>query len=82
MSKSLWVFFKEGPASVSGDIVLAKTVINIESAKDIYKAKIEKYGEKVLNFDDKYSQVCATIRLSCEDGFCVQVKDVESPHEI
>ena len=43
---------------------------------------MEKYKEKLLDCDDKYSRACATIRLSCEDGPRVHIKGVESPHEI
>ena len=73
---------KERPASVSGDIVLAEAVINTESAKDVYEAKMEKYEEKLLECDDKYSRACANIRLSCEDGPRVHIKGIKSPHEI
>ena len=43
---------------------------------------MEKYEEKLLDCDDKYSRACATIRLNCEDGPRVHIKGVESPHEI
>ncbi len=48
----------------------------------MYEAKMEKYREKLLDYDDKYSRACATIRLNCEEGPRVYIKGVESPHEI
>lgn len=39
---------KEKTALVSGDIVVVKAIVNTELAKDAYKAKIEKYKEKLL----------------------------------
>ena len=72
---------EERPASVSGDLGV-EAVINTESAKDMYEAKMEKYREKLLDYDDKYSRAFATIRLNCEEGPRVYIKGVESPHEI
>ena len=71
---------EEQPASVAGG-TLVKAVINTDSAKDVYETKMEKYREKLLNCDDKYSRACATIRLSC-NGPWVHIKGVESPHKI
>ena len=80
--KPPWALPEERPASVIGDIVLAEAVINTESAKDVYEAKMEKYEEKLLDCEDKYSRACATIRLSCEDGPRVHTKGAEIPQEI
>ena len=73
---------EEKPAEVSGEIVLVEAVVNTKSAKDAHEAKMERYEEKLLDCDDKYSRACATIRLNCEDGPRVHIKGVESPHEI
>lgn len=45
---------KEKSASVSDDVAV-KAVINTESASNMYEAKIEKYREKLLDYDNKYS---------------------------
>ena len=73
---------EERAASFNGDIVVTEAVVNTELAKDAYEAKMERYEEKLLECNDKYSRACATIRLNCEDGPRVHIKGVESPHEI
>ena len=73
---------EEKPASVGDDGKSVEAVVNTESAKDVYEAKMEKYKEKLLDCENKYSRACATIRLNCEDGPCIHIKGVESPHEI
>ena len=73
---------EEKPASVGDDGKSVKAVVNMESAKDVYEAKIEKYKEKFLDCNDKYFRACATIRLNCEDGPRIHIKGVESPHEL
>lgn len=54
---------KEKLVSVRDDEKSVKAVVNTKLAKDIYKAKMEKYKKKLLNCDDKYSQVYVTIQL-------------------
>ena len=73
---------KERAASFNGNIVVTEAVVNTELAKDAYKAKMKRYEKKLLKYNDKYSRTCATIRLNCEDGLCIHIKDVESPYEI
>ncbi len=72
---------EEKPASISG-YVEVEAVVNTESAKDMYEAKMEKYKEKLLDYNDKYSRAFATIWLNYEEGPCVHIKGVESLHEI
>ena len=43
----------------------------------MHEARMEKYGDKLLDFDNKYSQAFAPIRLNCEDGPRVYVKGVK-----
>lgn len=74
--------FEEKKALVSDDIGITEAVINTQSAKNAYEAKVEKYKEKLLECDDKYSRACVTIRLSCEKGPRVHIKGIESPHKI
>ena len=69
-------------ASIGDGGTSVEVVVNTESAKDMYEAKMKKYEEKLLDCDDKYSRACAAIRLNCEEGPRVYTKGVESPHEI
>lgn len=69
---------EEKPASIGDDGTSVEAVVNTESVKDLYEAKMEKYEEELLDCDDKYSRACATIRLSCKDGPRVYIKGVES----
>ena len=50
--------------------------------KDANKAKIEKYGDKLLDCDNKYSRAFATIRLNYEDCFRVCIKGMKDPNEM
>ncbi len=50
--------------------------------KDAHEARMEKYWDKLLDCDDKYSRAFATIRLNCEDGPRVHIKSVEDPNEM
>ena len=50
--------------------------------KYAHEARIEKYKDKLLGFDDKYSRACAKIQLNCEDGLRIDIKDVEDPNEM
>ena len=49
---------------------------------DTYEARIEKYGDKLWDCDDKYLQVYATIRLNYENGPWVYIKGVEVPNKM
>lgn len=62
--------------------MLSKAVINTKLAKDVYKAIIKKYKEKLLDFDDKYSQTYATISINYKDGLCVYINGVENSNKI
>ncbi len=75
-------FPEEKPASteVDGEIILGITAT--EEMKDTHEARMEKYGDKILDCDDKYSRKCATIRLNCEDGPWVHIKSMEDPNEM
>ena len=44
---------KKKPASVAGDRMLVKAVVNTDSAKKLYEAKMEKYREKLFDCNDK-----------------------------
>lgn len=55
--KILWAFCKEKPTSTGDNKTLVKVVVNTESAKDMYKAKTNKYKEKLLDYDEKYSWI-------------------------
>ncbi len=50
--------------------------------KDANGANIEKYGDKILDCDNKYSRAFAIIRLNCEDGLQVCIKGINDPNEI
>ena len=54
---------KEKPASIEADGELIPGITVTEEMKDLHKARIEKYGDKLLDYDDKYSWAFATIRL-------------------
>ena len=45
-----------------------KSVEAVVSTDLGHKAGMEKYKEKLLECDDKYSRACATIWLNCADG--------------
>ena len=80
--KILQALPEEKPVSTGDDGTSVKAVVNTESAKDVYEAKMEKYKKKFLDCDNKYFRACATIRLNYEDGSYVHIKGVESLHEI
>ena len=46
---------EEKPASITSDGTLVKAIKNTDLAKDLYKAKIEKYKKKLFGCDEKYS---------------------------
>lgn len=48
----------------------------------MYKAKIEKYREKLFDYDNKYSEACATIWLNYEESPYVHIKGIENLLEI
>lgn len=54
MSNTLQALSEKKPTLVSGNVAV-KSVVNIKMARDIYKAKIEKYREKFFNYNNKYS---------------------------
>ena len=43
---------------------------------------MEKYCDKLLDCDDKYSRASVTIRLNCKDGPRVYTKGVEDPNKM
>lgn len=73
---------KVKPASVVVDGTVVEVVVNTKLAKNVYKAKVEKYKKKHLDCDDKYSQGYTTIRLSYKYNLCIHIKNVESLYEI
>lgn len=48
----------------------------------MYKAKIEKNREKLLDYDNNSSRVCTTIWLNCEKCPQIHIEGMESLHEI
>ncbi len=56
---------KEKPASTGTDVTIIQGITVTEKMKNAHKARMEKYSDKLLDFDDKYSQAFATIRLKC-----------------
>ena len=77
--KSRQIFHEQKPASVRDSRKSVKAVVNTELAKDAHEAKMEKYGEKLLDCDNNYSRACATIWLNFEDGVRVHIKGVDIP---
>ncbi len=65
---------------VDGEIILGITIT--EEMKDTHEARMEKYGDKLLDYVDKYSLAFATIRLNCEDGPQVHIKGMEDPNKM
>lgn len=82
MLKFLQALPMKKPALITGDGIIVKAIINIELTKDVYDVKVEKYKKKLHDFDDKYSQTCAIIWLSCDNVFYVYIKGIKSPHKI
>lgn len=81
MLKVLQTLFKEIPISTI-DRTVVKLVVNTELVKDIYKAKVEKYREKVLDCNNKYSQAYSIIQLSCENSLYIYIKGIENLYKI
>ena len=73
---------EEKPASTGADGEIIPGITVTEEMKDAHEARMEKYGDKLLDCDDKYSRACATIRLNCEDGPRVHIQGVENPNEL
>lgn len=46
--KTPQALFKEKAALFSGNIVIAKAVVNTKLAKDVYKTEIKRYKEKLF----------------------------------
>lgn len=53
-----------------------------KKVKNGHKAKIENYGDKPLDCDNKYSRKFATIWLNCEAGPRVPIKSVKNLNKI
>ncbi len=73
---------KEKPASTGADAEIIPGITVTEEMKDAHEARMEKYRDKLLDCDDKYSWTCAIIRFNCEDGLRVHIKGVEDPNEM
>ncbi len=73
---------EEKPASTGADGKIIPGITVTEEMKDAHEAKMEKYGDKLLDCDDKYSLAYSTIRLNCENGTRVHIKGVQDPNEI
>ncbi len=73
---------EEKPASTGADGEIIPGITVTEEMKDAYKARMERYGDKLFDCDDKYSRACAKIRLNCEDGPRVHIKVVDDPNEM
>ncbi len=73
---------EEEPAATGadGEIIRGNTIT--EEMKDGHGGRMEKYGDKLLDCDDKYSRAFATIRLNCGDGSRVHIKGVKDPNKM
>lgn len=72
------VFPKERLVPIEDNATSIKIIINTELAKNMYKAKIKKYKEKLFDYDKKYFRLYATIWLSDKDGPRVHIKVAEN----
>ncbi len=73
---------EEKPPSTGDDGEIVPGITVTEEMKDAHEAKMEKYGDKLLDCDDEYSRACATIRLNCEDGPRVHIKGMKDPNKM
>ncbi len=77
-----WGLPEEKPASTGADGEIIPGITVTEEMKDAHEARMEKYVDKLLDYDDKCSWAFAIIRLNCEDGPRVHIKGVEDPNKM
>ncbi len=73
---------EEKSASIRADGEIIPGITVMEEMKDAYEAKMEKYRDKLLDCDDKYSRAFAIIWLNCEDSPRLHIKGVEDPNKM
>ena len=54
----------------------------MEEMKNAHEVRMENYGDKLFDCDDKYSRVFATIRLNCEDSLRIYIKSAEDQNKM
>lgn len=74
--------FEEKLHSTWADGKIIQDTTIIKKIKDVHKAKMEKYWRILLDFDDKYSRVYATIELKFENHSRVYIKSVADSNKI
>ncbi len=73
---------EEKPASTKADGEIIPGITITEEMKYSHGARKEKYWDKLLDCDDKYSLAFAKISLNCEDGLRVHIKGMENPNKM